>query len=305
MGDLGKMNRAMSQFMLIDALSGIYYSLHIIDLTKNTVVEYNADEFVSSIELDNRDASGYLVNLISAITVSEHKDAALDFVRLDLIPKRLKGKKSLAAEFIGANIGWFRARFITVETDDNDLPIRVIFATEIIDEEKRRIEKLIKISLTDELTTLLNRRAYEEEIAEYRGKELPEDLVYVSMDLNGLKFVNDNLGHAAGDELIINSAKIIRAGFGVVGKVFRTGGDEFMAILRADEKTVDECIKNMDELIGNYKGSYDYELSISKGLASVKEFPDATLEELSHIADKLMYADKDRYYRETGKDRRK
>ena len=300
-----KIDRAMSQFMLIDALSSIYHSLHIIDLKKNTIVEYNAEGAISYIEIDNRDASGFLDKVVDSLIISEYKNAATDFVDLSTLSERMLDKKTISAEFISAHAGWLRARFISVDKDENGLVIRVIFAIEIIDEERRREEKLIKISLTDELTTLLNRRAYEEETAEYEGKNLPDDLVYISLDINGLKGVNDNLGHAAGDELIINSAKIIRAGLGTIGKVFRTGGDEFMAIVRADAKTLEGAFAAMDELIKNYKGSYDYELAISKGAASVSEFNGATLKELAHEADVRMYADKERYYRETGKDRRR
>lgn len=304
MEDNKKQNRAMSQFMLIDALSGIYHTLHIIDLARDIIVEYNEDEYVSQ-NITAIDPQGKLNESMKLVCINEHLDNALDFVNLNTLAERLNGKKTITSEFISAYKGWIRARFITVDSDADGVPTRVIYATEIIDEEKRREEKLIKISLTDELTTLLNRRAYEEEIAEYKEKGIPDDLVYVSLDLNGLKGVNDNLGHSAGDEYIVGAAKIIRAALGTSGKVFRTGGDEFMAIIKADDETVKQLFDYMDSEVKAFKPTFNYEPSISKGWASHNEFPDASIEELAHTADMRMYDDKSRYYRETGKDRRR
>lgn len=304
MEDNKKQKRAMSQFMLMDALSGIYHTMHIIDLEREIIVEYNEDEYISQ-NITVTEPQEYLLEAMKLICINEHLEMALSFVDLGTLAERLDGKKTVTGEFISAYKGWFRARFITVDTDENNIPTRVIFATEIIDEEKRKEEKLIKISLTDELTTLLNRRAYEEEVADYKENGIPDDLVYVSMDLNGLKGVNDNLGHAAGDDYIVGTAKIIRAAMGIRGKVFRTGGDEFMALIKADEEDVKKIFDFMASEVAAFKPKFDYEASISKGWASRDEFPDATFEELAQIADKRMYEDKDRYYRETGKDRRR
>ncbi|MBR5705734.1 MAG: diguanylate cyclase, partial [Deltaproteobacteria bacterium] len=58
----------------------------------------------------------------------------------------------------------------------------------------------------------------------------PEDLAVFSIDVNGLKTVNDSLGHDAGDELIRGAADCISAAFGQTGKCYRTGGDEFVVL---------------------------------------------------------------------------
>lgn len=60
---------------------------------------------------------------------------------------------------------------------------------------------------------------------------LDDDFVYVSFDVNGLKIVNDSLGHLAGDEVIIAAADCISKTFGKVGTVYRVGGDEFVALV--------------------------------------------------------------------------
>lgn len=306
MPETEKLETAMTQFMLIDALSSIYLSMHFIDLEKNTSVEYNASNEIREFANKNEEADKVMIETMKHVVVSEYQDAALEFTDLSTVAQRLIGKQSISAEFIGTHTGWFRARFIRFnDSNVDELPTRVIFATEVIDEEKRREENLIRISLTDELTTLLNRRAYEEELKLYKDLSKAENFTYVSMDLNGLKRVNDNIGHAAGDELIIEAAKIIRASMGRSGKVFRTGGDEFQAILFVDPSKIDEITKSMCDMCDAWKGEYSDTMSISYGVASQSEFPDKNVKELGKIADKRMYQNKDEYYKRTGLDRRK
>ena len=300
-----KLTTALTQFMLIDALSSIYLSLHIIDLNKNTSVEYNASSDIRETANKNTDADEVMVATMKNVVIAEHQEAALRFSDLHTVAYRLKGKRTITAEFIGTHTGWFRARFITIDTDENGLPTRVIFATEIIDEEKRREENLIRISLTDELTTLLNRRAYEEEMKLYADLSKYNDFVYISMDLNGLKRVNDNIGHSAGDELIVDAARIIRSSFANYGKIFRTGGDEFQAIIFANEEEVERAREDMNKYCENWKGKLSDTMSISLGVATNTEFPDLDVLEIAKIADKRMYEDKDAYYKRTGLDRRK
>ena len=98
--------------------------------------------------------------------------------------------------------------------------------------EKQRNQYLETIAYTDSLTGLYNRAAFTREMAEIQaGKHDGERLLIVAADLNGLKKVNDSLGHKAGDQLLRRAADLMAASFGTGGKVFRTGGDEFFAIL--------------------------------------------------------------------------
>ena len=59
--------------------------------------------------------------------------------------------------------GWFRAQYITVDSTLDGIPNVIIYVTRNVDEEKRREEHLIRISMTDEMTRLFNRRCYEED----------------------------------------------------------------------------------------------------------------------------------------------
>ena len=154
----------------------------------------------------------------------------------------------------------------------------------------------------DTMTRLRNRRSYVElsKVAD-QGDEYA-NLTIVVLDLNGLKRVNDEFGHEAGDELICGAANCISAGFSG-DTCFRTGGDEFMVV--STDENIAERIKTFPKIMGAWKGKKVSNLSLAIGAASRIENPDMTFTQLAALADERMYADKDRYYRENGIDRRR
>lgn len=167
-----------------------------------------------------------------------------------------------------------------------------------------RTRTLTNASFRDQTTMLLNRRAFEEEKARLLETGLGEDFVYVTADVNGLKTANDTLGHAAGDELIIGAAECMRRHFGLYGKVFRIGGDEFAAMLDIPEEAFGKVVAAFEAAVAAWSGDRVKELSVSCGYAKSREFPSENLAELSRISDERMYAAKEAHYRSTGKARR-
>ena len=176
------------------------------------------------------------------------------------------------------------------------IAIRIIIA---------RTKSLEKDSLTDQPTGLKNRRAFEERKTELAASAPDVNLVFVTADLNGLKAANDTLGHEAGDELIAGAAGCLKECFGKYGEVFRIGGDEFAAILLVGEYELREALDLLEKRTAAWKGKQVKELSIACGYASSREFPSVNIAELSKISDERMYAEKEKYYKRTGKDRRR
>lgn len=162
-----------------------------------------------------------------------------------------------------------------------------------------------EVSIKDELTGLYNRRGYEVDCEKINRENTLGEYSIIMMDLNGLKSANDNIGHEAGDELIIGAAKCMSNAFAGLGNIYRVGGDEFVALLKGTRESVEGSVTTFDYLTTKYKGKLISELSVSKGVVVCSEYPDLTFEELKAMADKLMYADKDEYYRRTGKNRRR
>lgn len=159
-------------------------------------------------------------------------------------------------------------------------------------------------SMTDALTGLYNRKAYEVDLNFYNEGRIDKDLVYVAFDVNGLKKVNDTYGHEAGDELLIGAAQSIQLCFGAYGKAYRTGGDEFAAIVRADEEALDFIKKDLENVTTNWNGSFNEVLSISAGYVTAAEMLKMDFEEVASLADQRMYTNKSMYYKARGVDRR-
>lgn len=166
-------------------------------------------------------------------------------------------------------------------------------------------DSALKNAKTDALTGFLNRRGYEDSILAHSKTSLKDNFVYVSMDLNGLKQTNDAFGHEVGDALLKGAASCIRKCFADYGEMFRVGGDEFVAMIEADDRTLETIKKEFEEMIRYWNLNIVKGLSVSCGYAQHKEFPDKTLAELAKIADTRMYKAKQEHYKATGEDRRR
>ena len=170
---------------------------------------------------------------------------------------------------------------------------------------KRKLsERIIReqeSAIRDAMTGFYNRRAYKEDL-ERIGAE--PDFVYVAIDINGLKAVNDNQGHEAGDRMILGAAQCIEACFGDMGKTYRLGGDEFAALIHADGEALDEALARFEASMVAWSESNHIALSASCGCASHAEYPEEDAEALAKIADERMYATKEQYYLKTGKQKR-
>ena len=154
----------------------------------------------------------------------------------------------------------------------------------------------------DQMTGLHNRRAYSEKTDQF-ALEMPAYCCMVMVDINGLKEINDRLGHEAGDELIIGSAECLRQGFGGIDTVYRIGGDEFCVILTDADTDTGQCLKRMEECCAGWKGEHVNGISFSYGYADSKEFPD--IDSIQKAADRRMYEFKRQFYISRGVDRRR
>ena len=163
-------------------------------------------------------------------------------------------------------------------------------------------KKLLHTSNTDELTGCFNRRAYEKDIADI---SMEAEFIYISMDVNGLKEVNDSLGHLVGDELLKGASYCMKKCFESCGKVYRVGGDEFIAILFTNRREFREIKEDFDKMVRNWSGEQLDSLSVSCGFVSSREKEWESLSSIVEAADTRMYEAKSRYYSENGTDRRR
>lgn len=156
-------------------------------------------------------------------------------------------------------------------------------------------EKLKILSLRDPLTGLYNRAYFEEEIQLMENMNY-ETVVILIADLDGLKRVNDTLGHHMGDEYIKKSANILKNTLRADDIISRIGGDEFAVILydfnEGDMEKLDERIRHSVEKYN--LNSSQFEISVSIGWDITRKGDKSPLEVMRN-ADSNMYADKLRH----------
>ena len=153
---------------------------------------------------------------------------------------------------------------------------------------------LLQLTKRDALTGLLNRQAY---YADVRSE--PENITaMVSVDMNGLKAINDKEGHKAGDEaLSVLSDCFLRAAKNKF-RVYRVGGDEFIIVCRkCDEDEVKALSSRISEAVAQTK----YSCSIGYSYSGVGA---KSIDDMLKASDEKMYEAKEKHYQELGVARR-
>lgn len=153
---------------------------------------------------------------------------------------------------------------------------------------KETEEKLKYLSFHDNLTGLKN-RAYFDDVLGAAADQLPVSIIMG--DVNGLKLVNDTLGHAAGDELLVAAALILSSACRNTDIVCRSGGDEFMIILPHTPKSGAQII--CDDIAQRCRttAATPLPLSISLGIAT-REHLSRNIRETIKEAEDMMYRNK-------------
>ncbi|WP_102125946.1 tetratricopeptide repeat protein [Deinococcus planocerae] len=150
----------------------------------------------------------------------------------------------------------------------------------------RRLELAAR---TDVLTNLPNRRAFEEDLERALREAAHGDSVLVlSMDLDGLKAVNDHQGHERGDDLLRAFARTLQAALGDRGEVYRIGGDEYAAILSGAADTGVAILEDIEAVAARVREQGFPTSGVSAGIAA---FPReaVTAGELLRLSDQRMY----------------
>ncbi|MCR5156112.1 MAG: GGDEF domain-containing protein, partial [Butyrivibrio sp.] len=301
---IGEHETVMKEKMEIqESMTEIYENVNLIDFVNSTEMSLrDPEQKVCPIDM-TKQTQTRMNKMISRRVMSDQLEEFRNYTNITTVRSRLSHRKLISADFIDVVNGWFRAQYITVEATPDGIPTKVIYTTRTVDDEKRREENLIRISMTDEMTRLFNRRCYDEDLKKHRYNGMSTDFVIFSVDVNGLKKVNDTNGHAAGDELIKGAANCFSLAAGNLGKVYRTGGDEFMAIVHMEDP--EGLRKEIQRRTADWKGILNDSLAMSVGYASYKDHPEASVDELERLADTDMYNEKEKYYRESGIDRRR
>lgn len=130
------------------------------------------------------------------------------------------------------------------------------------------------------------------------------EYLLILFDVNGLKNTNDAMGHEVGDKLISLAGHGIKKAVGKDGKVFRIGGDEFVAVILTDSHEYGKEIVNKTENIFKEE-SNENGMTISAASGVVVRSADEDIHDAMKRVDEIMYACKQKYYQNAVNDRRK
>lgn len=186
----------------------------------------------------------------------------------------------------GAMVGFLGVDNPRAHYDDATLLASIqFFVTNSLDRKKQQAY-LEKLSYRDMLTGLYNRNRYIERLEAYKQVQ-DQQIGAIYIDLNGLKKVNDEQGHRAGDELIVRAAGTIAGIF--AEDAYRVGGDEFVVILL--DVSREDFARKTEQLRRQMQ-----ENGVDASIGGVWQASTENLENLLRRADENMYREKKRYY---------
>ena len=172
---------------------------------------------------------------------------------------------------------------------------RTIALEQEIEERKAAQAEVHRLSLTDELTRLYNRRGFfllgQQQLKLAQRNKIPTSLMFI--DLDGLKQINDNLGHEFGDAAIVAAANIMQQTFRCSDILGRLGGDEFVVLIQGQESTnmiMQRLEFHIDQF--NQSSSQPFKLGMSFGVVNYDPHQPVSLDHLITLADELMYQQK-------------
>jgi diguanylate cyclase (GGDEF)-like protein len=215
-------------------------------------------------------ANGYISPLNAALNKDSY--VILEIMRnqtlmadLKQVIQQVTNTKSLSSYYFTMSfrdvLHYFEVRIQISEFDEVLIMIRDM--TERIELEN----KLRDLAEKDFLTHIANRRFFENQLEKINHRNI-EHLTILLIDIDGLKFVNDTLGHLAGDQVIISTSQYISECFQNLGIVSRVGGDEFGIIIRNQTPDIiEDSLEKLNEKLKTFNELPDatFKISLSYG----------------------------------------
>jgi diguanylate cyclase (GGDEF)-like protein len=288
--------RSREQLENIKSISNIYVTLVRIDIPDDTFEQISCTDYRAALVAGDEkiSASKMMFKVMPQMVDERSSEAMAEFVDLSTLNERMKFNDTLTVEFLNYEHIWHRARFIVVDRDEQKNLRNVLFATEIIDDEKRARDRFQYLAETDQLTGINNRGSGESKISDLLTKNVGG--MFIMFDVDKFKYINDNFGHDTGDAVLIGIAEKMQHTFREKDIIMRLGGDEFAAYTpnihneEAGTQVLDRLIDAIHDLQVSKLG--DYKIDISIGAAFYYPTDSFSFEELYKRSDSCAYASK-------------
>lgn len=265
--------------VLQEATGRLYENIYELDVTHNCAASEATEEYFASLGIPPTTSYSEALLIIAQKQIKEEyrQGYLTTFAPENVLGAFHNGVDTLRYEFLTSNDGltyyWMRiiGHIFYWKEDDS---VRLLIYRQNIDEEKQRESRLLEQMQHDSLTGLYNKAATQEHIHSRLTENPNGCFAFFILDIDNFKQVNDRFGHAAGDAVLSEFARLIQQQFQHTDIVGRIGGDEFVAFFpiaeNADtEQKAQTLTTTMQRSIATSAGPID--ISISLGVALVPE----------------------------------
>ncbi|MEA4872607.1 MAG: diguanylate cyclase [Synergistaceae bacterium] len=241
--------------------------------------------------LDSYENFPYSIEGYGAFSLEDAKEMIALFEQLKA------GLKKSSAEFRIVNkfgdLLWYKSLMSTI-LDESGKPVKVVGILTDIDEQKRKLQSAEEIAMKDPLTQLYNKTSTRDLIESYIGSTQSQG-VFMMLDIDNFKRVNDTLGHLYGDAVLSELAHTLKSLFRDSDITGRIGGDEFVVFMTNVKETA-VARKKAERILNAFKRSFrkegvEYGISCSIGI-SLYPWNGTTYEKLLQKADLSLYFSK-------------
>lgn len=300
-----RLTKAMEQkhsAVFQEATKQMYENIYEVDVTHNRAASEATIHYFES--LGAEPDSPYdmaLKTIVEKQVKEEFRQGYIDtFSPANVLQAYAQGVNSLRYDFMisgddGKTYYWMRIITHIFSWDEDD-SVRMLVYRQNIDAEKRHESYLREQMRRDSLTGLLNKAATQDVIRERLAANPDARFAFFILDVDKFKQVNDQLGHAVGDSVLLEFAATLKAQFHEGDVVGRIGGDEFVAFMRVPdretaEKKAAELVARLRREANSPKGRCPVTASIGVALAPEAG---AVFETLYKSADAALYRTKEK-----------
>ena len=287
---------------IAESLASNYDEVYYVDIVDSSYVCYQVNNLYGQLEINKTGEDFYkecILNVPQAIYRLD-REAVMDFVNRDNMISALENHRIYSITYRILSSG--RPKYTRMTVRKSSDGTHFIIGVENVDDEVRKEKQHLKelktekeLARRDELTGVKNKTAYRE-LEETLQGNMDTGMDYLTFalvvcDTNNLKQVNDTHGHAAGDEYIKESVRLLCDIF-VHSPVFRVGGDEFVVFLRGNDYTsrhelMEKLRNRVRENVKDGEG-----VIMAAGMSEYRPETDSFVSEVFERADKEMYENK-------------